>query len=73
MEESLKCYKCGKIYEDSFAGFYWESRRGTFRRPCKRCISEYNARPDQNSRRKRTAAEYYYLKVKRENKNGKKE
>jgi len=41
------CRKCGRDYSSMSEGFYWDSSRVLWRRPCKKCISDYNKRPDQ--------------------------
>ena len=39
------CKKCGTFYEDPAEGFYWEERKHGWRKPCKKCIAEYNKTP----------------------------
>lgn len=45
------CKKCGTYYEDPSDGFYWEERKGYWRKPCKKCIARYNKRADQKTQR----------------------
>jgi hypothetical protein len=57
------CKKCGTFYEDPAEGFYWEERKHGWRKPCKKCIAEYNKTPKQ--RKKRYQANLRYLKTER--------
>lgn len=49
--ESETCNKCGTEYPDPEEGFYWEDRKGGWRRPCKQCIKDYNNQPEQKAKR----------------------
>jgi len=41
--EKEYCRKCETWYEKPFEEhFYWETRQGWWRKPCKKCISKYN-------------------------------
>jgi len=43
--DSVTCKKCGVKYDDPSEGFYWETRKCGWRKPCKTCISDYNKSP----------------------------
>lgn len=61
MMQGELCKKCGTFYEDPEKGFYWEARKGHWRKPCKQCISEYNKKPSQ--RKKRIERQKKYLQT----------
>jgi hypothetical protein len=62
LEGPLTCNKCGRVYDNPDEGFYWETRHGFYRRPCKKCIRDYNAGKGQRSRRIKYQREYYRRK-----------
>jgi hydrogenase maturation factor HypF (carbamoyltransferase family) len=57
-KDGVLCHRCDTFYENPDEAFYWEERVGNYRRPCKKCIAEYNKQPDQY--RKRQAANKRY-------------
>ena len=52
------CKKCGTYYDDPSEGFYWETRKHGWRKPCKKCIATYNKRPDQKKKRNEANIRY---------------
>lgn len=63
---SLLCHKCGVLWEDADKAFYFDKRIGYYRRPCKKCISRYNKRPDQHEKRMAINARYFKTEKGRE-------
>lgn len=52
------CGKCGREYDTMGEGFYWDKTRVTWRRPCKKCIRDYNNREDQYAMRLQSNSRY---------------
>lgn len=55
---SLLCKKCNTLWPDAEEAFYYDDRISGYRKPCKKCISEYNKRPDQHEKRMATNQKY---------------
>lgn len=56
--EGETCKKCGTFYPDPEKGFYWEDRKGGWRKPCKQCIRDYNNTPRQKKKRLKARKKY---------------
>lgn len=65
-EVPITCAKCGQTYDKPSEAFYWEPRKNNYRKPCKKCLSEYNKTPGQKKRRYEYLVEYRKaLKIKK--------
>lgn len=52
------CRKCGEEYTSMEEGFYWNSGRVCWKRPCKQCLARYNRREDQHKMRLKANRRY---------------
>ena len=57
MDEPI-CRKCGESFSSMEEGFYWNRNRVCWKRPCKKCLADYNKRPDQREVRKQANRRY---------------